>query len=137
MTPQNFAKGKLMTSMPDKGVSQKWTDLWAIGVSGVCLLHCLALPFFIASVPLLGGLSDQEWVHKGLVFVAFPLSLWALMRVVGWLNGVRFLLFVLGLGLLATAAFWPPVADYETILSVVGACLLALMHTLNLLAHKH
>lgn len=126
-----------MSSLPAPNTRNRWADLWAMGLSGICVLHCLALPFLMASLPVLSVLSDSEWVHRALVLLAFPLSLWAVIKAVGWLNGVRFLLFVVGIGLLGAAAFYEPLAAHETVVSVVGACLLALMHGLNLMQHKH
>ncbi|OYW97387.1 MAG: hypothetical protein B7Z12_21715 [Caulobacter vibrioides] len=40
----------------------------AIGLSGLCLAHCLALPIAAAVLPLLGAWAEAEWLH--ILFVA-------------------------------------------------------------------
>ncbi|WP_159088803.1 MerC family mercury resistance protein, partial [Xanthomonas fragariae] len=37
-------------------------DSSSIALSGLCLLHCLALPLLAAALPLFGAWSQAEWV---------------------------------------------------------------------------
>ena len=38
--------------------SGHWLDLTAVGLSGLCLVHCLALPLIVAMLPFLARYSD-------------------------------------------------------------------------------
>jgi hypothetical protein len=112
-------------------------DFWAIGLSSLCVIHCLALPFLIAAIPFLGFLSEAEWVHQVLVCLAAPLGLWALARKLGLKPVILCGLLGLGLTLMAGAAFYEPWQAYEVPLTVIGASLLAVMHLVNArLKHK-
>ncbi len=53
-------------------------DSSAIALSGLCLLHCLALPLLAATLPLLGAWSRAEWVHVVFATAAVPMSGYAL-----------------------------------------------------------
>lgn len=53
-------------------------DSSAIALSGLCLLHCLALPLLAATLPLLGAWSRAEWIHVMFATAAVPLSGYAL-----------------------------------------------------------
>ncbi|NKC00591.1 MAG: MerC family mercury resistance protein [Pseudomonadales bacterium] len=57
-------------------------DRWAIVLSGICLLHCLALPFAVLLGPVLGQwlLDTETNVHWLLLALALPISFWALRR---------------------------------------------------------
>ena len=55
-------------------------DASAIGLSSLCLIHCLVLPVAAALLPLLGAAAQAEWVHLLLVAVAAPLAGLALWR---------------------------------------------------------
>ena len=38
-------------------------DTVAIGLSGLCLAHCLALPIFASLLPIAGAWAEAAWVH--------------------------------------------------------------------------
>ena len=104
-------------------------DIVAISLSAGCLLHCLALPVLSALLPVLGVVSEAEWIHKGLVLVAIPFSGYA-----AFTRGKRFrdrffvALVLAGLSLLLAAAFVERLHDIETPVTVLGAVLLASAH---------
>lgn len=104
-------------------------DASAVTLSGLCLIHCLALPLAVAFLPLAGVVAEAEWVHQAFVAAALPLSAWAILRS-GHIKGraMFVLLAVSGLVLLTTAAFVEALHDFETLLTVVGAILLASAH---------
>ncbi|MBA3999449.1 MerC domain-containing protein [Brevundimonas sp.] len=105
-------------------------DSLAIGVSGLCLTHCLALPLVASLLPLAGVWAETEWVHWLFVAIAAPVSLWAFSRPVtrSWSLAI---LAGSGLALLVAGVAAFPSHDWETGLTVAGALLLAGAHTLN------
>ena len=112
-------------------------DASAITLSGLCLIHCLALPFMAALLPLAGVVAEAEWVHKAFVLAALPLSGFAIVR--GWNGGagaVFILLAISGLALLIAGAFVEALHDHETRLTVIGALLLASAHVRRWLRHS-
>lgn len=105
----------------------------AIGLSGLCLVHCLLLPLAAALLPVLGAWADAESVHVAFVAVAAPLSLLALLGPVRT-DSSRWPLMVLaaiGIVCLALGAFVATTAIGETGVTVVGSLLLAGAHLLN------
>jgi hypothetical protein len=52
-------------------------DRAAVMLSGLCLLHCLALPFLLVSLPALSALSEGH-LHAQMLLVAIPVSVVAL-----------------------------------------------------------
>jgi len=112
-------------------------DASALLVSGLCLLHCLALPLLVALSPLFGLWAEQEWVHGVLAAVAVPVTATALWRAqrrrplpIRWV-----LLAGCGLAsLLLGAAGWPW-ANIETPATVAGALSLATVHIWHWLRH--
>lgn len=111
-----------------------WLDWAAVGLSGLCLVHCLALPLIVAGVPLLAQFSEGH-LHAQMLVVVLPLSIVALglgfnrhrnTRIVA-AGTVGMLTLVIGatvahsqLGLMADRAF-----------TVVGALVLAGAHYFN------
>lgn len=123
-------------------------DGLAISLSGLCVLHCLALPVAVAALPALTVFAG-EGVHLAMILLAVPLSLLALVSHGGWRRCGVVLLAVLGLGLMGApllAEFIPftltfpdaglsvtheTLVQSETVSTVVGASLLAGAHFLN------
>ena len=107
-------------------------DLCAIGLSTLCLLHCVALPVFAALMPVAAQAAENELVHRILVIAAIPVSLrvvWKTLPVAGnrlFVGGA-----LTGLGLLLLAAFAEAVESYEQPITVTGAVLLGLAHLLH------
>lgn len=121
-----------MNRLSAKGV--RWSpvarlDMFAVGLSTLCVLHCVALPVLVALMPVAAQAAENELVHRVLVVAAVPVSL----RVV-WktrpLSANR--LFVgaalTGLGLLLLAAFVEAVGPYEEPVTIAGAVLLGTAH---------
>ncbi|MEQ1489463.1 MAG: MerC domain-containing protein, partial [Terricaulis sp.] len=54
---------------------QRALDATGLGLSALCLVHCLALPVAALSLPLAGQLAEAEWVHWLMVGLAAPTSL--------------------------------------------------------------
>lgn len=104
-------------------------DAPAIAFSGLCFIHCLILPVLSATLPSLGVLAEAEWLHKAFVFAALPFSLIALAsKQTSLIAGG---LIVVGFSLLVAGAFVEALHDYETLLTVAGAIVLASGHVVR------
>lgn len=104
-------------------------DLYAAGLSMLCVLHCVALPVLVAFMPMVAQAAESELVHKLLVLAAVPVSLrvvWQARSVTG--NRLFFGVVLAGLALLLLAAFAEPVSAYEEPVTVFGGALLILAH---------
>lgn len=109
-------------------------DRVAVVLSGLCLVHCLALPVAMAALPFMSGLADSHW-HLPMLGIALPISIVAI--VIGYRrHGNRGIVAgaVLGIGLLAAGAtvghaVLGPLAD--RVLTVTGSLVLAAVHWMN------
>ena len=111
-------------------------DRMAIGLSGLCVVHCLATTVLLALVSAAGGLIGAAWIHElglGLAMIMGILSLgrgimehgFAMPSAVGGL----------GLGVMAGALTMPHNGT-EALYTVVGVAILALGHRLNFIASE-
>lgn len=104
-------------------------DLYAAGLSALCLLHCLALPLLVTIMPLAALAAENELVHQILVIAAVPVSLRVIWRTLATRGNRLFVGAALGgLGLLLLAAFGEAVSAYEEPITVVGGLLLGSAH---------
>ena len=106
-------------------------DRLAIGLSGLCLVHCLASAVVLAMLASAGGLLLSPVVHEvGLVF-ALVLGVIALGRGIlehGFMMPAA--VGSLGLGVMGGALTLPH-SGTEIIYTIVGVAILALGHDLN------
>jgi hypothetical protein len=115
-------------------------DRAAVMLSGLCLLHCLALPFLLVSLPALSALSAGH-LHAQMLIVAIPVSVIALgfgfrrheSRYVLAFGVVGMLLLVVG-GTVAHS-YYGIVADRTFTIS--GALVLAVTHYFNSRLVRH
>ena len=114
--------------------STRWLDGAAVGLSALCLVHCLALPLLVAGLPLLAQFAEGH-LHSQMLVIVLPLSIVALglgfrhhrsIRIVT-AGVVGMLILVIGatvahseLGLAADRAF-----------TIAGALILAAAHFYN------
>lgn len=113
-------------------------DAWAVALSTLCLIHCLALPMLAAALPLLGVWAHDEWVHIVFVAIALPLTgfaLWRAHRCRPLPSALR-ALAALGLAGLLTGALGWPEETWETPLTVSGSLMLASAHVWNWTRHR-
>ena len=106
-------------------------DRLAIGLSGLCLVHCVASAVFVAVLASAGGLLLHPAIHEvGLMF-AIALGIVALGR--GILDhGFMMPSAVGGLGLgVMAGSLQLPEGGLGTIYTVLGVSILALGHDLN------
>ena len=112
-------------------------DRIAMGLSGLCVVHCCATAILVGLLASAGGFLGQPLIHEiGLVF-AMMLGAIALGR------GVRGHGYVLpaavgmiGLGVMAYALTLHE-TGLEPIFTLTGVMILALGHRLNILAADH
>ncbi len=112
---------------------QRVLDATAVGLSGLCIAHCLALPVAAAALPMLGALAGAEWVHWAFVAIAAPVAVLAIApvmarRPIPWPIP---LLALAGLLLLATGASALVTEDWGRVLTIIGGATLAIAHILN------
>jgi hypothetical protein len=125
--------------LPDKSITASllW-DRFGIGVSGICAIHCLALPALISVLPLWPALaSAQEWMHPVFITLLAPIVYFAARRghfefkitailisglmlvIAGWLIGHYWL------------GFW-----VETTMTLAGSIILITGHWMNYRHHR-
>lgn len=112
--------------------------LWhrfGIGLSMLCLLHCLVLPLLLAGLPLTvravlpDSLRDNEWLHAALILPVLLVSAPVLLRGKPgrWQTGLVLVAFAALIGALFCAG---EVA--EQVLTVTGAAVLLAAHLARL-----
>lgn len=110
----------------------RW-DRLGISLSGLCVVHCLAVPALLIALPRvsLGGL-EGEWVHVALLAAAIPVSSTAFWRGLR-LHGCAYPSAIGGMGLaiLAAALILPSSEASERVVTVAGALVLAAGHWRN------
>jgi hypothetical protein len=103
----------------------------AIGLSGLCLVHCLASAIFVAMLASAGGLLLHPAIHEvGLTF-AIALGIVALGRgIVDHGFMMPSAVGGLGLGVMA-GSLGLPEGGTGTVYTIIGVAILALGHDLN------
>ena len=122
----------------DRSKSNDVLDRSAIALSGLCLLHCLALPFALLLGPWLGSwlIESETQAHWVLLGIAVPVSAVALWR--GYrrshnagtvmLGSAGLLLMFLGVSHLLGESLEVP-------LTVIGVSAVLIAHVRNILGH--
>ena len=117
-------------------LTQEYSDKTAISLSALCLVHCLLVPSFLVFLSGYVSLSyNNELIHYAILFIAIPVSLYALITGVRnhksfsflylGLIGIIFLILAVTLG----AQIWGEVG--EKALTTIGALLVAISHFKN------
>lgn len=116
---------------------QALKDKLGIFFSGLCIAHCLVMPFLAI---VLGGnvlvtALSEEWVHTMLLLPVFAMLIFSLPQV--WLASRNYWLLALaivGVVLLSSSRMVHGIG--ETLLTVVGSCLVIAAHLLSLKMRK-
>ncbi len=126
-------------------------DRFAILLSGICAIHCVALPIIASLIPLLsvtiqhGHALHEFWFHQLIILFILPVSVIAL--VTGYRSHFQLIpVIVASIGLLILVAVTVS-AEYlishhvmpyyaETIGMIIGGIIHAIGHVLNLLAAR-
>ena len=115
---------------------QEYSDKTAISLSALCLVHCLLVPSFLVFLSGYVSLSyNNELIHYVILFIAIPVSIYALITGVRNHKSYRFLYlgltgiisFILAVTL--GAQMWGEMG--EKVLTTVGALLVAISHFKN------
>ncbi|QMU61704.1 MAG: MerC family mercury resistance protein [Gammaproteobacteria bacterium] len=126
-------------------------DRFAIALSSLCAIHCIALPIAASVTPLListvehGHDSHEFWFHQFILFFIIPVSLFAL--VAGYRchrKNLPMLIGGLGLCILVTVALFaePLIHNHllsptgETVLTIIGGIIHAAGHISNVLTTR-
>ena len=113
--------------------TRRW-DRLAIGLSGLCLVHCLASAVVMGLLSVAGGLLGAPIIHEVGLVLAMMLGAVALGRGViehGFMMPSA--VGALGLGVMSGALQLPHDGS-EALYTVIGVGLLALGHRLNVMA---
>lgn len=121
---------------PARGAYTGYLDTAAVILSGICLIHCLALPVAFALVPIFNvTLIDEPTFHLLMLVVILPISLLALT--IGWRqhnDRTTLILGGIGLSILAVTAIFGHDMFGETgerIVTSIGGLILAAAHIQN------
>ena len=109
-------------------------DRMAIGLSGLCLVHCLATSVLLALVASAGSVLGAPWIHEVGLGLAMIMGAIALGRgVLEHGYSMPSAVGGLGLGVMAGALTLPHNGS-EALYTIVGVGILALGHRLNFIA---
>jgi len=109
-------------------------DRIAMGLSGLCLVHCLATAILLGLLASAGGFLGQPIIHEVGLTMAMVLGSIALGKGI-FEHGFMMPSAIGGLGLgVMAGALSLPEGGNEPIYTVVGVMILALGHRLNAMA---
>ena len=121
----------IIATMTQCTASANRLDRIAIGVSGLCMVHCVATTVLVAMVSAAGGMLGAPWIHEVGLTIAMMLGAIALGRGV-FEHGFMMPSAVGGLGLgVMAGALGMGHGGNEAIYTIVGVGILALGHDLN------
>ncbi len=107
-------------------------DRLAIGLSGLCAVHCFASAVLVALAASAGGLLLNPMIHEVGLSIAIVLGAVALGRgIVDHGFMMPSAVGGLGLGVMAGAMSLPHDGGNETLFTLLGVAVLALGHDLN------
>jgi hypothetical protein len=127
----------IAATMASLAIPTSRLDRIAIGLSGLCLVHCLATAVLLGLLASAGGFLGRPILHEVGLTLAMILGTVALGR--GVLDHGFILppaIGALGLGVMAGALSLPE-GGHEAAYTMVGVLVLALGHRLNVMAQRH
>ena len=112
------------------------TNNLAIGLSSLCVMHCLATPLLIVLLPsAMATQLESEALHTWLLIGVIPTSLFSMLMGCRKHKSYKVAITIsVGLLLLISAVFTEDLANgevLEKVLTVSGACIIALGHYFN------
>ena len=123
-------------NLPPTQDKRSLLDTAAVVMSGICLLHCLALPIALTMLPILNiAVLDERVFHLVMMVFILPVSVVALA--IGCRQHKDLLTLVLGIVGLSTLLFTAVFGhrffglDGERVVTSIGGVILALAHIQN------
>jgi hypothetical protein len=122
--------------MASKPISTSRLDRIAVGLSGLCAVHCVATAVLLGLLASAGGLLGKPIVHEVGLTLAMVLGAIALGR--GMREHGLILPLLVGTIGLATMAYAMTLREsgLEPVVTIVGVSVLALGHRLNIRAKR-
>lgn len=115
-------------------ISTPRLDRLAIGLSGICLVHCLATTVLLAALASAGSALGADWIHEVGLMLAMVMGAIALGKGI-FEHGYTMPSAVGGLGLgVMAGALTMPHDGTEAVFTMLGVGILALGHRLNHIA---
>lgn len=116
--------------------TKKW-DVMGIGLSVLCAIHCLSVPFLMGVLPLVGldFVADHEfeWVMMSIIFVVAGVSYFNGYR----RHGKKAIFVFLAIGVVIFAGIRPLLAEeLHPLATIVGGVVFVLGHWKNWHWHK-
>tara|TARA_B100000686_G_scaffold204229_1_gene211048 strand:- start:1411 stop:1821 length:411 start_codon:yes stop_codon:yes gene_type:complete len=121
--------------------TRNFADKVSICLSLSCVIHCIGLPLLILLMPSMSSLwVNDELIHLLIVVIAFPTSIYALIKVFGKNNNYKcfecykcIILMSIGFILLFSAFL---LNDYgesvEKLVTIIGATTIAATHIFSI-----
>jgi peptidoglycan/LPS O-acetylase OafA/YrhL len=113
----------------------RWGDYAGMTASGICLAHCVALPFLLAAFPMLGAGHEHASFHSLLVLgVTIPVMVALLPGFIKHREPVALLMGAAGLAAFIVAVYvvGPLYGQvFETALAICSSLLLIAAHRRN------
>ena len=121
-------------AMHQHAVPTSRLDRIAVGISGLCVVHCIATAVLVGLLASASGFLGRPIIHEIGLSLAMIIGAFALGR--GYLEHGFMLpaaIGALGLGVMAGALSLPE-GGHEPIYTVTGVLVVALSHRLNIIA---
>src|SRR5437763_7588679 len=122
---------------PQLAIHPSRLDRIAMGLSGLCLVHCVATAVLLGLLASAGGFLGSPIIHEVGLTLAMIIGSFALGRGI-FEHGFMLpsAIGALGLGVMAGALSLPE-GGHEAVYTVAGVMILALGHRLNVMATEH
>jgi len=120
--------------MPQLSIQASRLDRIAMGLSGLCLVHCVGTAVLLGLLASAGGFLGRPIIHEVGLTLAMMIGAFALGRGIlehGFVMPAA--IGALGLGVMAGALSLPE-GGHEPVYTVMGVMILALGHRLNVMA---
>ena len=112
-------------------------DAFGVGLSGLCLLHCLAVPLIVSVIPVFVWM-ENELIHISLACLALLVTINAVREWPAGRTGMMLnVMAALGIGLLFFGALSEVSEETERLLTLVGAFSLASAHLTAWVSTRH
>jgi hypothetical protein len=122
--------------MASQPITTSRLDRIAMGLSGLCAVHCVATAVLLGLLASAGGLLGKPVIHEVGLTLAMMLGAVALGR--GFREHGFVLPAVVGVAGLATMAYAMTLHEsgFEPVVTILGVSMLALGHRLNMMAKQ-